>query len=70
MGVIPREASQSYGYILRGDSVGKDARRVRGFVEKPNAEDALTYLQSGYLWNSGMVITRGDVLLAATNPLS
>jgi mannose-1-phosphate guanylyltransferase / mannose-6-phosphate isomerase len=65
MGVVPREASQSYGYILPGDSVGEDARRVRTFFEKPNAEDALTYVQSGYLWNSGMVIARADVLIAA-----
>jgi mannose-1-phosphate guanylyltransferase / mannose-6-phosphate isomerase len=65
MGVAPREASTSFGYILPGESIGDGARRVRCFAEKPNVDDAQRYVSDGYLWNSGMVIARADVLIAA-----
>jgi mannose-1-phosphate guanylyltransferase / mannose-6-phosphate isomerase len=65
LGVVPREASGSFGYILPGESIGDGARRVQCFAEKPNADDARRYVSEGYLWNSGMVIARADVLIAA-----
>jgi mannose-1-phosphate guanylyltransferase / mannose-6-phosphate isomerase len=65
LGVVPREASGAFGYILPGESIGDGARRVRRFAEKPNANDAQRYVSEGYLWNSGMVIARADVLISA-----
>jgi mannose-1-phosphate guanylyltransferase len=41
------------------------AYQVRAFTEKPNAETANQYLDSGeYLWNSGMFIWHVDTILA------
>src|SRR5262249_21819841 len=44
-----------YGYIEAGDPVGATARRIKRFVEKPDAATAARFLsQGGFLWNSGM----------------
>ena len=54
-GVRPTHPSESYGYIARGEPIpgAGGLARVRAFVEKPDAETALRYLEDGYLWNSG-----------------
>lgn len=67
-GVVPTVAETGYGYIKRGKPLGnevaKDAYRVESFVEKPDAQTARTYLESGeYLWNSGMFVFRADRFL-------
>ena len=54
-GVVPTEAQTGYGYIKRADEMAGDAYKVAEFVEKPNAEIAQQYVDSGeYYWNSGM----------------
>ncbi|GGX92085.1 mannose-1-phosphate guanylyltransferase [Litchfieldella qijiaojingensis] len=54
-GVVPTHAETGYGYLQRGEPLGKDGYRVRRFVEKPDADMARTYCDSGeFLWNSGM----------------
>ena len=57
LGVLPTHPSTAYGYIEMGevvDSTGKlTARRVTGFVEKPEIEIAKGYVGSArWLWNS------------------
>ena len=53
-GIVPTQAHTGYGYIRQGKAKG-DGYEVEQFVEKPNAETAEEYLNSGqYLWNSGM----------------
>tara|TARA_B110000211_G_scaffold48090_1_gene52047 strand:+ start:10618 stop:12123 length:1506 start_codon:yes stop_codon:yes gene_type:complete len=60
LGIVPTEAATGYGYIKAGtESAGLFA--VEQFVEKPDAETAQGYLDSGkYYWNSGMFMIRAD----------
>jgi mannose-1-phosphate guanylyltransferase/mannose-6-phosphate isomerase len=62
-GVVPTEPATGYGYIRRGaDRAGWS--EVAEFVEKPNAEKARGYVDSGrYLWNSGMFVFGASVWL-------
>ena len=54
-GIVPNKPEVGYGYIKAGSSVGENGFAVAEFVEKPNAETAQEYLDSGsYYWNSGM----------------
>ena len=62
-GMVPTAAETGYGYIRAGEmaSRSKDeamtAFPVDEFVEKPDAETARTYLESGqYFWNSGIFL--------------
>jgi mannose-1-phosphate guanylyltransferase / mannose-6-phosphate isomerase len=57
-GVVPTGAETGYGYIQRGAASGA-AFRIARFVEKPNAQAARGYVESGeYYWNSGMFLFR------------
>jgi mannose-1-phosphate guanylyltransferase len=66
IGIKPTEPATSYGYIRVGEALppptGVKAyktvfHRAEQFVEKPNHDTALGYLQSGqYRWNAGMFI--------------
>ena len=61
-GVVPSYAETGYGYIRsEGNS---PARPVAEFLEKPNAEKALAYVNSGdYFWNSGMFMFKASSYL-------
>ena len=68
LGITPNYPETGYGYIERGDFLGNvgefEGYRVARFVEKPDLEDAQSYLESGnYAWNSGMFIWRVDRIL-------
>ena len=57
-GVVPTAAETGYGYIQRGAANGA-AFRIARFVEKPDAQAARGYVDSGdYYWNSGMFLFR------------
>ena len=56
LGIKPTHPETGYGYIQPGDVVAGDVRKVAAFVEKPDAKTAQTYLDKGYLWNSGNFI--------------
>jgi mannose-1-phosphate guanylyltransferase/mannose-6-phosphate isomerase len=67
LGVKPRWAETGYGYLELDDEdpAADGVRRVRRFVEKPNAADALRYTASGrHLWNAGIFLFRGERLLS------
>ena len=77
-GIVPTSPETGYGYIRKGKD---DA--VAAFVEKPDAETARQYLESGdYYWNSGIFMMlasvwlaelerlRPDILAACTNAYS
>ena len=55
-GIVPSRPETGYGYIRKaGDP--STAGNVEEFVEKPDEETALGYIESGsYLWNSGMFL--------------
>jgi mannose-1-phosphate guanylyltransferase/mannose-6-phosphate isomerase len=55
-GIVPTHAETGFGYIERG-AVDGDWAEVKRFVEKPDAETANRYVESGrFLWNSGMFV--------------
>lgn len=66
IGIKPTEPATGYGYIHYGDPLPPPQgvkryktvfHKVERFVEKPNYETALGYLQSGqYRWNAGMFV--------------
>lgn len=81
LGVVPERAETGYGYIRTGPSVGPEGRvrRIASFIEKPDIEGALHYVNSGeYFWNSGIFVLtastwhdaierlRPDILAACT----
>jgi mannose-1-phosphate guanylyltransferase/mannose-6-phosphate isomerase len=63
-GIVPSRAETGYGYIRRGLPLNGGYVLDR-FVEKPDAETAQAYLDTGeYLWNSGIFLFRADAYLA------
>jgi mannose-1-phosphate guanylyltransferase len=63
-GIVPTHAETGYGYIEQGDALPEGGCAVSRFVEKPDAETAKAYLESGrYLWNSGMFMFSAQAYL-------
>ncbi len=67
-GIQPSEPSTEFGYIHRGElhstHDGRPVFWVESFKEKPDAERAHHFLESGeYLWNSGMFCWKASVIL-------
>ena len=68
LGVKPTRADTGFGYIQKGDVIEKinnePVYAVASFTEKPDAETAKTYLESGqYLWNSNMFVWKARTML-------
>ncbi len=65
IGVRPTRPETGYGYICTGAALDDDgAQEVRSFVEKPDADTARSYIDTGeYLWNSGIFVWRAQRLL-------
>jgi len=61
-GVLPDTPETGYGYIKRnGEIEGGSAYTVAQFVEKPDLQTAMRYLDAGdYYWNSGIFLMRAD----------
>lgn len=70
LGVRPTRPSPAYGYIRPGPVLDGAVRDLAAFVEKPSVELARTYLDAGYLWNSGNFIARADVLMSELGRLA
>ncbi len=79
-GIRPSYPAESFGYIQRGDPLpalpSGEGRgegelppavyHVKQFREKPNAETAAEYLESGrYYWNSGIFVWKARTVLDA-----
>jgi len=68
-GIRPAHPATCYGYLERGEKVGEEEgighyELVR-FKEKPDAQTAAKYLESGrYFWNSGMFVWSVDTILS------
>jgi mannose-1-phosphate guanylyltransferase/mannose-6-phosphate isomerase len=63
-GVVPSRAETGYGYIRCGGALVDDLFSIDRFVEKPDADTAQSYLESGeYLWNSGMFLLGAQIYL-------
>ena len=73
-GIKPTYPAESFGYIERDESLGPTGEsgtspptfRVKQFREKPKAEVAQQYLDSGqFYWNSGIFVWRAKTILDA-----
>ena len=66
LGIEPTYPSSGYGYIQAGEKLEfPGAFLVERFIEKPEADRAQAFIQSGgYYWNSGMFIWRVDKILS------
>lgn len=64
LGIVPTAPSVAYGYIEAGEALG-DARtkRLKRFVEKPDAATARGYLDQGFLWNSGNFVFAAPTMI-------
>ena len=68
IGITPSYPETGYGYIAfsRADDAPAGVYRADSFKEKPDAETARAYVESGsYLWNSGMFAWKADTYLDA-----
>jgi mannose-1-phosphate guanylyltransferase/mannose-6-phosphate isomerase len=62
-GVKPNRAATEYGYIRPGAPLAPELFSIERFVEKPDAETAVRYVNEGYLWNSGNFVFRASSLI-------
>jgi mannose-1-phosphate guanylyltransferase/mannose-6-phosphate isomerase len=62
-GIKPQHAETGYGYIQCGQAINEPGiSKIEGFKEKPDAQLAQEYLDSGsYLWNSGIFMMKASV---------
>jgi len=63
LGVRASHPSTAYGYIRPGPGPDAAVLPVAAFVEKPDLAKAVSYLEAGYLWNSGNFIFAVDTML-------
>ncbi|GHT40833.1 mannose-1-phosphate guanylyltransferase [Bacteroidia bacterium] len=65
LGVTPNRPETGYGYI-QTQSNGQAIHRVKAFTEKPNAELAKVFFESGeFYWNSGIFIWNVQTIIDA-----
>lgn len=65
LGIKPTFPSTGYGYI-KFDESNSDLKKVDAFTEKPNLENAKTFLDTGkYLWNAGIFIWSAKSIVEA-----
>ncbi len=72
LGIRPTFPSESYGYIERGEALGASADEappayaVKQFREKPEAEVARQYVETGrFYWNAGIFLWKAKTVLEA-----
>lgn len=65
IGVVPTRPETGYGYISPGAPLpgAEGAFEVDRFVEKPDAATAKSYIERGYLWNTGLFVWPAALLL-------
>ncbi|NWH04908.1 mannose-1-phosphate guanylyltransferase/mannose-6-phosphate isomerase [Desulfobacter latus] len=66
-GIVPSSPETGYGYIKKGIKIdGSDpAFLIDRFVEKPDYDTAVSYLESGdFCWNSGMFMFKASAVLS------
>ena len=74
LGMKPNRPETGYGYINLKEKIdiirNSDIYKVNKFIEKPNYEKALEYLDAGaYLWNGGMFIWNNNSILKSIREL-
>jgi len=62
-GITPSHPHTGYGYI-RVESPKKMIQKVHSFFEKPNLNDAISFVADGrFFWNSGIFLVKAGTLL-------
>lgn len=70
IGIKPNRAETGYGYIQSGNHQVGRFTKVKAFTEKPNAELAKVFLESGdFYWNSGIFMWNVQTILKAFDEL-
>jgi len=67
LGVVPTHPETGFGYLEMAEELPgpQGLRRVRRFTEKPDRATAERFVAGGeHLWNAGIFVFRGSVLLA------
>ncbi|GHT42844.1 mannose-1-phosphate guanylyltransferase [Planctomycetales bacterium] len=63
-GVKPAFAATTFGYIQKGEPVANTCYQVKKFHEKPDAETAAAFLESGdYFWNAGIFVWKAKTII-------
>lgn len=66
LGIVPTQPETGYGYIETAAAPGDQASEVVRFVEKPDLDTAIGYLQGGrHLWNAGVFVVSAARALQA-----
>ena len=66
IGIRPNRPETGYGYIQYHSNPESQVKKVKTFTEKPEAELAAKFLESGdFLWNSGIFIWSVDSIIQA-----
>ena len=66
IGIQPTRPDTGYGYIQYFEEEEDGHHKVKTFLEKPELEQAKTFLASGdFLWNSGMFIFSAKTILGS-----
>lgn len=67
LGIKPTRPETGYGYIQIGKEEGADGiMKVKTFTEKPDAELAKVFMQSGeFFWNSGIFLWSANAIIDA-----
>ncbi len=64
IGVKPTRPETGYGYIQKGAKTDVDGSfNIKKFTEKPDLATAEKYLKNSYLWNCGIFVFKGRVML-------
>ncbi|GHU70339.1 hypothetical protein FACS1894184_15660 [Clostridia bacterium] len=64
MGIVPKEPSEKYGYIVPQYEVkANSSAPVDRFVEKPNKDKADSLIKEGALWNGGVFVFKLGYML-------
>jgi mannose-1-phosphate guanylyltransferase/mannose-6-phosphate isomerase len=71
-GARPDGPATGYGYIAVSKThvAGEEVFGVERFVEKPDRDTALEYVERGYLWNTGNFLCRAATLLEELESLA
>ena len=66
LGIKPDTPATGYGYIKTSKQISDGVMpvfEVAQFIEKPEIETAIQYVEDGYLWNSGMFVFKANVFM-------
>jgi len=64
LGIKPHYPETGYGYIEGGEPIEEDALRIKRFVEKPNENKAVEYMNSNkYFWNGGIFAFKASTII-------